>query len=553
MSCTQTLNGIARDCYTSLGGVKRVLLANRSDVISIGRTNGIVTTITMAAGTCFKEYLLRRFSGFLESPYQTNDNGTRYVLSRLSMTFGRLESAKRHEVEAVAHSELAGIAEDMNGRFWLLGEDDPLGVADGTDASTGAQRTDLNGYTVVLEASSPELPPEVDPEIIAGLLQPAVTVEVYVQDLIDENYAKVVTGAHGNYVEIQPDCPYAMDQVVDEAEVALDDKELTPGTKNIIVWAQTLPSGWAQSDIVALYADPLSFTPRGGLFWAITDQIDTLEVTFAGGYYVTADYPWGSYLSEGVFAPRWNFDKEAEYAAKGFRRTPRTVIVHIAGEFSSVAQVMFTQMQTTENFTLDCGGVFVCHDVTGMFESNAMTNLYISGPFRWDAIRTCHNMFDGCANLLSIPYVEAWGRDSVYNTIYPRWDGVRGSADCSHLFRAVSLRSIGPRLNMNAVSLEGCTADGHDQAALSDALFNCPELTDVRIVNLGNNSWNFADASTKTYIPKMDAASIDYILNNIKDETGNGYSVTFSTLHQAEVSASAIAAAEAKGWTINFV
>lgn len=552
MPCSQTLIGIARDCRANVGGIRRALLTSRDNVLAIGATDGIVGVITREAGTYFQEFIFRPFSSSFATTWQTGDAGARVAQTLLTMLFGRMETSKRTAVMSIAKAETIAVVEDMNGKFWLIGDDDPLQLSAGDAGGTGLQRGDVNGYGITLESNSKTTPMEVNPEIIAGLLQPAVKVEVYVQDLIDENYAKVVAGAHGNYVEILPDCPYAMDQVIDEAEVALDDKELTPGTKNIIVWAQALPAGWKQSDIVALYADPLSFTPRGGLFWAITDQIDILEVTFAGGSYVTSDYPWGSYLSEGVFAPRWNYDKEAEYAAKGFRRTPRTVIVHIAGEFSSVAQVMFTQMQTTENLTLDCGGVFVCHDVTGMFESNAMTNLYISGPFRWDAIRTCHNMFDGCNNLLSIPYVEAWGRDSVYNTIYPRFDGVRGSADCRHLFNATSLQSIGPRLNMNAVSLEGCTADGQAQSALSAALFNCPELTDVRIVNLGNNSWNFAGASTYTYIPKMDAASIDYLLNNIKDETGNGYSVTFSALHQSEVSASAIAAAQAKGWTIQF-
>lgn len=170
MSCTQTLNGIARDCQSSIGGVKRVLLANRDDVSAITKTDGIVTAISMATGATFKEYYLRRFSGSLVSAYQVNENGSPYVLSTLVMSFSRLEASKRLEVTAIAQADLVGIVEDLNGKFWYVGEDDPLALADGTDANTGTQRADFNGYNVTLEAASRELPPEVNSGIIDGLL-----------------------------------------------------------------------------------------------------------------------------------------------------------------------------------------------------------------------------------------------------------------------------------------------------------------------------------------------------------------------------------------------
>ena len=163
MSCTQTLNGIARDCQSSIGGVKRVLLANRDDVSAVTKTDGIVTAISMATGATFKEYYLRRLSGSLTSAYQVNENGSNYVLSKLVMSFSRLEASKRLEVTVIAQA-------DLDGKFWYIGEDDPLGLADGTDANTGTKRTDFNGYNVTLEAASRELPPEVNAGIIDGLL-----------------------------------------------------------------------------------------------------------------------------------------------------------------------------------------------------------------------------------------------------------------------------------------------------------------------------------------------------------------------------------------------
>ena len=210
-------------------------------------------------------------------------------------------------------------------------------------------------------------------------------------------------------------------------------------------------------------------------------------------------------------------------------------------------------MKTTTAFTLNVNG-FDCHDVTGMFEAdNSLVTLNINGMFYWSSFRTMHNLFDGCSSLTGIPYCTEVARDHNYNTIYPHYDGVRGSANCTRMFNGcTALTYLGPRVNMAAISLNGCTVDNIQQSALTGVMFVCPNLTDVRLINVGNNSWNFADSESYLYLPKMDVASIEYLLNNVKDETGNGYTLTFSTLHQGQISSSAISNATSKGWTIAY-
>jgi hypothetical protein len=177
-------------------------------------------------------------------------------------------------------------------------------------------------------------------------------------------------------------------------------------------------------------------------------------------------------------------------------------------------------------------------------------------------------MFDGDNSLKSIPYVTGWGRESTYNTIYPHAEKpYRGSAACGGLFNATGLESIGPVINMSRISISGYTStetywdDRQGQTVTGpvnqDAItgdgkpmFNCPNLTDVRIINLSHNDWNFADGSTYTYIPKMDVTSIEYLLNHVEDCSSDPHTVAFSTLHQGEISSSAINAAAAKGWTV---
>lgn len=171
MPCSQTLSGIAKDCLVNKGGIKRVLLANKDDVTAVTVTDGQITAVTMASTKKFLEFGFRANTGNFSSTWQINaENGTKYVQTLLTMIFGRMDTAKRVAIMALAQADLVGIVEDANGTFWFLGYDEPLMIADGSDAQTGTARADRNGYTVVLEDNSDELPYEVDSTIISGLL-----------------------------------------------------------------------------------------------------------------------------------------------------------------------------------------------------------------------------------------------------------------------------------------------------------------------------------------------------------------------------------------------
>lgn len=169
MSCSQTLTGIAKDCAVNKGGIKRVLLANKDDVTAITVTDGKISAITKTAS--FLEFGFRPNTGSFSSAWQVNnENGSKYVQTTLTMIFSRMETSKRVAIMALAQADLIGIVEDANGAFWLLGYDEALMLASGSDAQTGTARADRNGYTVVLEDNSDELPYEVDAAIIPGLL-----------------------------------------------------------------------------------------------------------------------------------------------------------------------------------------------------------------------------------------------------------------------------------------------------------------------------------------------------------------------------------------------
>lgn len=385
-----------------------------------------------------------------------------------------------------------------------------------------------------------------------------------IEELIAEGYAEIKKdsvraagqGSEVNYyvIQIHSNCPVKLENITNFDEI------LTSATT--FVWREELPSGWKPSELAAKYNGAQLYRPISPEMFPCVDLsgVDELSLSFAGGNgrYVHSSIISQRYTGSGNYYPNITF------------KTPKHLTVNIRGTYSSVVQTNFSMLNTTTGITLNCGGDFVPHDVTGMFEHDVnLEELLITGRFYYSTWRTCHLVFDGDNNLKSIPYSTSWSRENAYNTIYPRNDGQRGSARCEGLFNATGLESIGPVINMSRISISGYTSTETywsdtqgdmvtgpvNQAGITGdgkPMFNCPKLTDVRIINLSHNDWNFANGSTYTYIPKMDVTSIEYLLNHVEDCSSDPHTVTFSTLHQGEISSSAISAAAAKGWTVAF-
>ena len=170
MACNQTLSGLVRDCSPSMGGIVEALIANKEDVTEISASSDMISSITMASSAKFKRYAFARNTGSLTSNYTIDQTtGVRYVASDLVLVFNRMETAKRVEISALAQNDLVIIVKDANGKYWLLGKDEPVNATAG-DGLTGTARADRNGYSITLQDNSLEMPYEVDPSIIDALI-----------------------------------------------------------------------------------------------------------------------------------------------------------------------------------------------------------------------------------------------------------------------------------------------------------------------------------------------------------------------------------------------
>lgn len=421
---------------------------------------------------------------------------------------------------------------------------------------------------------------------------------ITVQGLIDAGYATVDTSGR---IQILSSSIYPMDKITDFIDVLTNNKKvINPNTSeafanNSFIWSEALPASWTAQELADVYTANALNLGMGTLsgdynavprFYGVDfTGVDSMTITMNGG-------SW-NVIGRGIFNEgRHNYDTSQ------WENGPETVNFILTSSYSSVAQTPFTAMKGTKNFNFTCPD-FGCHDTAGMFEySFDLENFTISGRFDWQAIRNVTNMFHNCYKIKEIPLGYAsQARDGYYNTIYARYDQWRGSASLDQAFmNCEELTSIKPTLNLNAALPAYANYNG-------GTFTGCNKLSDIRIKNLNNGSWNFSSSNPKTYLPAMDVDSINYLLNNVAtnisleyalaqgytieypegktqwnydrgqnvyytDSTktaytvtatdyvvpvaGLGFSVTLPATHQSEVDSAAIASAQAKGWTVTF-
>lgn len=170
MACNQILNGLARDCQPSMGGIVEAYAINKEQIESFTITENMVSAVAVADGEKFKLFSFARNTGSMTSTYTSDPaTGVRYVTTDIVLQFNRMETAKRVEIMALAQNELCLIVKDANGKYWLLGHDEPV-MATGAEGVTGTARGDRNGYSITLQDTSLEMPYEVDAKAIATLV-----------------------------------------------------------------------------------------------------------------------------------------------------------------------------------------------------------------------------------------------------------------------------------------------------------------------------------------------------------------------------------------------
>lgn len=170
MACALTTGfALDTDCKGAHGGVRSLRIVEHSNVEEITTSAaGVVTAITMVASKKFFLYLFKKEVASIKETENTDEeNETVEYIQEFSTKFNRLSSIKRAELALVAKNVTIAIAEDNNGKFWLLGE--KFGLTKSGSRETGTKFADFNGSMLTFKGKELEPFKEIDATIVDAI------------------------------------------------------------------------------------------------------------------------------------------------------------------------------------------------------------------------------------------------------------------------------------------------------------------------------------------------------------------------------------------------
>ena len=168
--CSITLNGIDFSCKDSVGGIKRIWLADWNTAAPALSADSEPARYT-ATISAFKLYRIRTGNGSMNSTLNADEAaGTAYVTTDLNVKFTKLSEDGRNEIAEILKGNTAAIVEDNVGNYWGLGLEHPLTLSEGS-VNTGAAMADFAGYDITLQDYCSTLPYLLDESLIASLPQ----------------------------------------------------------------------------------------------------------------------------------------------------------------------------------------------------------------------------------------------------------------------------------------------------------------------------------------------------------------------------------------------
>ena len=165
-NCTSiALTGVQRDCGANLGGVKQMwLIPDGKLELTYDSDHTKISNIAYPSGstTTFSSFAFKPGTAYMNTTLSKDaTNGSLFWTTEAYLQFPRMETAKRVAIKALAEAECQGVIKDSNGKYWFIGQDEPVEATAGT-GQTGTAKTDGNFYSMTLTDNSLEPPMEVD-------------------------------------------------------------------------------------------------------------------------------------------------------------------------------------------------------------------------------------------------------------------------------------------------------------------------------------------------------------------------------------------------------
>jgi vacuolar-type H+-ATPase subunit F/Vma7 len=159
MACA-IYQGYSNDCRDNQGGIKKVYIANLSNV-TVTSASGAVSAITMAGSTKFYTYEQElNVANAVEVITGNRQAGTLFVDQTVNIMMNKKQSSLAYQIMAIAQTNVVIVVEQANGKLFLYGQNNGLAL-DPSNAPTGTTMADRNGYELVFKGQETTLANEI--------------------------------------------------------------------------------------------------------------------------------------------------------------------------------------------------------------------------------------------------------------------------------------------------------------------------------------------------------------------------------------------------------
>ena len=148
MAC-ELSTGFTLDCKDGIGGIKQIVLVDKSLVTSFSfdGTETVTAIVGPSSGDLYTYELPTQTGSFEETINFNRDNGTVFYTQTVNVMLQKLSYAKRLELQNVATARVIVFVQDTNNNWWAVGYEYGADLSTGT-AATGTVLGDMNGYTL---------------------------------------------------------------------------------------------------------------------------------------------------------------------------------------------------------------------------------------------------------------------------------------------------------------------------------------------------------------------------------------------------------------------
>lgn len=160
MNCNLTKGRELDGCLTNNGGVKKVYIANFSEVdtVTVGSDDKITDLSLSGTDNNFYKFDVEERAGvteFNETLQFEIANAAKSYEQQLTLLFNKHENETRDIISALASTSTLLVIKDQNDNEWLMGKDRGAFLAN-AETGSGAELNARNGSTLTIQAVEPE-------------------------------------------------------------------------------------------------------------------------------------------------------------------------------------------------------------------------------------------------------------------------------------------------------------------------------------------------------------------------------------------------------------